>query len=32
MSLISEPGKGSKVTLFFALQQIKGAAPEGIHG
>ena len=32
LSLISEPGKGSKVTLFFALQQITADAPEVLHG
>jgi len=32
LDLISEPGKGSKVTLFFALQQITADAPEGFHG
>ncbi|MBU2620530.1 MAG: sensor histidine kinase [Proteobacteria bacterium] len=31
LSLISEPGKGSKVSLFFALQQIAAHAPEGFH-
>ncbi len=32
LTLISEPGKGSKVTLFFALQQVKAGAPEVFHG
>ena len=32
LTLISEPGKGSKVTIFFALQQIKATAPEVFHG
>ena len=32
LSLISLPGKGSKVTLFFALQQIKAGTPEVFHG
>ena len=32
LSLISQPGKGSKVTLFFALQQIKAGTPEAFHG
>lgn len=32
LSLISEPGKGSKVTLFFALQQVTAGAPEVLHG
>jgi len=32
LSLSSEPGKGSKVTLFFALQQITAGAPEEFHG
>ncbi|MFA7384328.1 MAG: ATP-binding protein [Desulfurivibrionaceae bacterium] len=32
LTLISAEGKGSKITLFLALQQIKGAAPEGLHG
>lgn len=32
LTLISAPGKGSKVTIFFALQQIKATAPEGFHG
>ena len=32
LSLISEPGKGSKVTLFFDLQQITAGTPEVFHG
>ena len=32
LTLISAPGKGSKVTLFMALQQIKSDATEGFHG
>lgn len=32
LSLISEPSQGSKVTLFFALQQIKTDTPEVHHG
>jgi two-component system sensor histidine kinase RegB len=32
LTLISDPDKGSKVTLFFALQQITADAPEGFHG
>ncbi|MCX5876286.1 MAG: ATP-binding protein [Deltaproteobacteria bacterium] len=32
LSLISQPGKGSKVTLFFALQQITAGTPEAFHG
>ncbi len=32
LTLISEPGKGSKVTLFFTLQQIKTGTPEVFHG
>jgi len=32
LSLISEPGKGSKVTLFFDLQQITAGTPEAFHG
>jgi two-component system sensor histidine kinase RegB len=33
LSLISQPGKGSKVTLFFAMEQIKSGTPEGVvHG
>ena len=32
LSLISEQGKGSKVTLFFALQQITAGTPEEFHG
>lgn len=32
LSLISQPGKGSKVTLFFALQQITTGTPEALHG
>ena len=32
LSLISEPGQGSKVTIFFALQQVKANAPEVLHG
>ncbi len=31
VTLISKPGKGSKVTLFFALQQVKAATPEVFH-
>jgi len=31
LTLISEPGKGSKVTIFFALQQIKADTPEVFH-
>jgi two-component system sensor histidine kinase RegB len=31
LSLISEPGKGSKVTLFFALQHITAGKPEVSH-
>ena len=31
LTLISEPGKGSKVTLFFALQQVKADMPEVFH-
>jgi len=32
LSLISEPGKGSKVTLFFDLQQVAAGTPEILHG
>ncbi|MDG4476833.1 ATP-binding protein [Thiovibrio frasassiensis] len=32
LTLISEPGKGSTVTIFFALQQIKTGTPEVFHG
>jgi two-component system sensor histidine kinase RegB len=32
LTLISEPGKGSKVTLFFALQKIKAETPEVFNG
>jgi len=32
LNVISEPGKGSTVTLFFALQQIKTETPEVLHG
>jgi len=32
LSLISEPGKGSKVSLSFALRQIKAEPPEVFHG
>ncbi len=32
LNLISEAGKGSKVTLFFNLQQITAGTPEVLHG
>jgi two-component system sensor histidine kinase RegB len=32
LSLISEPGKGSKVTIFFGLQQVSVNVPEALHG
>lgn len=28
LTLISEPGKGSKITIYFALAQVKAASPE----
>jgi two-component system sensor histidine kinase RegB len=31
LTLISKPGKGSKVTIFFALKQIKATTPEVFH-
>ena len=32
LTLISAPGKGSQVTLFLALPQIRADAPEEFHG